>query len=222
MIYVTTPMFIFVENSLHYMAEIQAVVFDLYGTLIYLADETKPYARLFTEMGLQTSEEFRQARRIALTEDFANLTDLVKRIKPNTEIDLLQYEKEIKEERASALLYPETRSVLDNLRKKDLRLGLISNLASPYKLPFFELGLNEYFDEVVFSCDVGLRKPDLGIYQKIVEKLGIDHSKALMIGDKVHADVDGPKSIGMNAVHIDRRGTSPNSISTLEGVFQYL
>ena len=204
------------------MADIKSVVFDLYGTLIYLADETKPYAKLFTDIGLKTLEEFRQVRRIALTEDFDNLADFVNKIKPNSQIDINIYQQELEKELKSASLYPETKGVLEKLRKQNIRLGLISNLASHYKRPFFDLGLNEYFDEILFSCDAGLRKPDSRIYQKIIERFRINPAQVLMIGDKVHADVDGPNSLGMNAVHLDRTKNSLNSISLLEGVFQYL
>ncbi len=204
------------------MADIQAVVFDLYGTLIYLADETKPYARLFRDIGLQLVEEFRQARIIALTEDFDNLTGLVSRINPNAHTDVQAYETEVQKELSSAMLYPETRSVLEELKKKDMRLGLISNLASPYKKPFARLGLDEYFDEVLFSCEAGLKKPNPKIYQKMLDSLGIGPSLALMTGDKTHTDVYGPKSIGMQAIRLDRDNHSSDNINTLEGIFHYL
>ena len=205
------------------MADIQAVIFDLYGTLIYLADEKKPYTKLFQDLGFQTPNEFRKVRRIALEENFENLASLVRRLKPNTQIDLTDYQQELEKELASATLYFETTDALSKLKNQKTRLGLISNLASPYKKPFFDLEINEYFDEMLFSCDVGLRKPDQRIYENIVEKFGISPSQALMIGDKFHADVDGPKSIGMNAVHLDRTHKSYNSsMHTLEEVFQKL
>ena len=201
---------------------ILAVVFDLYGTLIYLADETRPYIRLFKDIGLQTSEGFKQASKIALTEDFDNLEDLVKKIKPDMQINLKPYQQELEKEIASAKLYPESREVLEELRKKNIKLGLISNLASSYKEPFFEFGLNEYFDEVLFSCDVGLRKTNPKIYQKMIKNLNINPAQVLMTGDSVSADVDGPKSIGMDAIHLHRKRASLYNISTLEGVFQYI
>lgn len=201
---------------------IQAVVFDLYKTLIYLADETEPYIRLFKDIGLQTSGKLKQECKIALTENFDNLADLVKKIKPDMQVNLKPYQQELEKEISSAKLYAETREVLEELRKKNIKLGLISNLASPYKRPFFEFGLNKYFDEVLFSCDVGLRKHDPRIYQKIIRNLNINPAHVLMTGDNVYADVKGPKSIGMNAVHLDRKNDSLDSISTLRGVFQYL
>ncbi len=75
---------------------------------------------------------------------------------------------------------------------------------------------------MLFSCDVGLTKPDSRIYQMMTDRLNINPQQALMTGDKVHADVDGPRAIGMRAVHLDRSNATSNSILTLDGVFDYL
>jgi HAD superfamily hydrolase (TIGR01549 family) len=203
------------------MAGIQAVVFDLYGTLISITKRTDPYARLFFESGMRNDERFRQARRISLTEDLT-LAELVEKILPGSAMDLSAYEQEIALERASTRLYPETEEVLEGLKARGFRLGLISNLASPYKRSFFDLGLQDYFDEVIFSCDAGWRKPEPGIYRMMLNRLDIDPCRTLMTGDKVPADVEGPRAVGMRAVHLDRKNASPGSIATLEGVFRYL
>lgn len=204
------------------MTNIKMVVFDFYGTLAYLTNETKSYARLFTILGLQTLEELRQARIIALTEDFDDLSDLAKRIKPDLLINTCSYQQEVDKEISSAVLYEETIKILSQLKDRQLRLGLISNLASPYKRPFFELGLDVYFDEVIFSCEVGLKKPDQEIYQLMVERVGINPAQMLMIGDSAQADVVGPKSAGLNAVLLDRTNSAFTGISNLEGIFQFL
>ena len=200
----------------------EAVIFDLFGTLLYLAQETRPYARLFQDLGIHTPEEVRQARRIAITEHFEELSSLVERIKPGSHIDTQSYQQEIERERQSATLYQETIPVLDKLQRSGLKVGLISNLASPYKKPFFDLGLQQYFQEIIFSCDIGLQKPDQKIYRIMIRKLDVDPANVLMTGDKVHADVDGPRSIKIKAVHLDRKHSSEHSIMNLEGIFQYL
>ncbi len=204
------------------MKNIQAIVLDLYGTLIYLGNPTNPYKKLLAEIGLQTSEEFKQAYKIALTEDFDNLADFVKRIKPDCPIDLKPYQEEIEKGVSSAVLYPETKDFLDELRKKDLKLGLISNLAFPFKKPFFELGLDKYFDNVLFSCEIGLIKPDPNLYQRMIDLFSIDASQILMVGDNLYADFNGPKAIGINAILLDRTSGSPNSISNLTKALQYI
>ena len=210
---------LFVE---HLIFSLSLAIYKTILPHIKLSVYLRLHVRLFRDIGLQSLKEFRQARRIALTEDFDDLADFVKRIKPDAQLDLDSYEQKLEKERDSATLYPEARKVLEALNQRNLKLGSISNLASQYKKPFFELGLHDYLDEFLFSCEVGLIKPDPMIYHKMIAELGIDPSQALMIGDNAHTDVDGPKSIGMNAVHLDRTNTSLSSISTLEGVFQYL
>ncbi len=205
------------------MSEIQAVVFDLYETLVYSRIRTNPYRRLFIDLGFQPqSIEYLQARGIAFTESFGSLADFVQRIKPDFSLSLESYEKDIDDAKKSVVLYPETVDVLTILKERGFRLGLISNLAFPYKEPFFRLGLAEYFHEVIFSCDVDLSKPDKRIYENILMGFYIERSRILMTGDTLEADVLGPQRVGMRAVHLDRSGTTLKSISTLHGIFDYL
>jgi len=200
--------------------EIKAVIFDLYGTLIYNKD-TNPYARLFFELGL-SPEEMKQARRIALTEDFTDLSGLVTRIKPGATMSLQSYEEEVAAGISSARTFPETYEVLEALQKRDLQVGLISNLASPYKKSFFDLGLEKYFHSVIFSCEVGLYKPNPKIYERAIQDLGLEPAQTFMVGDKLHCDVDGPASIGMKGMLIDRENKYIFSIQSLTGIFRYL
>ena len=200
--------------------DIKAIIFDLYGTLIYNHNNT-PYSRLFLELGL-SPEEMKPAKMIAMTEDFEDLSGLVKRIKPTANINLRPYEEEVANGVRSTDTYPETKKVLEDLKKRDLKLGLISNLASPYKKPFFNLGLDKYFDQVLFSCEVGLCKPDLQIYQKMLYLLECGAPRSFMVGDKKHNDVDPPKALRMQAILIDRSGKEPLAIHSLDEVPLYL
>lgn len=204
------------------MTYTKAVVFDLYKTLIHIARETTPYRRLFNDIGLNDPKELKAAQKIYMTENFENFSALVERIKPGLDIDPSGYERELEMEIASALIYPETVNVLANLKGNGFQLGLISNSSTAYKKPFFRLGLKRHFDEVIFSCDVGLTKPDKRIYEIMIQNLGIDPERILMTGDTIHSDVDGPRSAGMRSVHLNREGDSPESINTLEGIFEYL
>lgn len=204
------------------MANKKAVILDLYGTLIYLANETKAYAKLFAQLGLQNQIDVKQARRIALTEDFEGLAGFITRIKQDANLDIQEYEDMVQKELLSAALYPETMLVLEELRNRNIKLGLISNLASPYKKPFFSLGLDNYFEKVLFSCEIGLMKPDKKIYQMMIDYFAINPSDALMAGDKIYADVDGPQSIGIQAVHLDRNNNYSKSINRLDGILNYI
>lgn len=205
------------------MVGVKAVIFDLYDTLVYIADKTDLYRRLFSELGFKKSSEKRKARRTVLTEGFSSLSELVEKIKPNSGINLKAYEDEIEKENNSVAIFPETKTVLGKLQEREFKVGLISNLSSSHKKPFFDLGLGEYFDKVFFSCEVGLKKPDIKIYQKMLQELGLEPYQALMVGDKLDLDVYPPMSIGMKALHIDRtnEGYDEPDILSLEEIFQY-
>ncbi len=203
------------------MAIKKAVVFDLYGTLLYNRINNRPYLRMFSELGLQGNELI-NAYRIALTENFNSLGELIAKVNPNAKIDIGRYEDEIERETASASLYSETIRVLDELKARGIKLGLISNLSTPYKKPLFGLGLDKYFDQIILSCDVGFRKPEREIYGMMIDKLSVHPSFVLMAGNNVRDDVEGPESAGIDAIHLDRKNGSPGSMSTLEGIFLYV
>jgi len=204
------------------MDEIRAVVFDLYGTLVHVVDGLNPYARLFLDLGM-SPEEVSLARKIALTEDFEDLPSLVARLRPGVQIDTGSYERDISRELDSVRLYSEVMQVLKELEGRDMNLGVISNLASPYKRPFFALGIDGLVDDYLFSCEVGLKKPDKLIYQKMLESLQVAPNHVLMVGDNIYCDVYGPESVGMNAVLLDRDGKSdyPARVSYLGGILRY-
>ena len=99
--------------------------------------------------------------------------------------------------------YPDVIATLSALRDRGFRLASVTNRG--YSGPDFweevrELGLEELFEEVVVSCDVGYMKPHARIYEVTFERLGVEASECLMVGDDLRADVEGPKTLGMMAV----------------------
>ena len=98
---------------------------------------------------------------------------------------------------------PDVVSTLEELRRRGLRLGIVSNAAYLPRLmnaQLAALGLAKYFSGVTFSSEVGVRKPHPAIYQDALAKVGVQPSKALFVGDRIREDVQGPQSLGMRAV----------------------
>lgn len=52
--------------------------------------------------------------------------------------------------------------------------------------------------------------------------IGVEPGNAVMIGDTISADVNSPKSIGLQAIHLNRKERSSNSIATLEEIFSVI
>lgn len=98
------------------------------------------------------------------------------------------------------------RSALEKLHGK-YKLGIVSNYAIPecvFKL-LKKHGLAGLFDAVIVSGAVNKRKPSPEIFQKALEKLGVDAESTVFVGDTIDADIQGPKSIGMKTIYIERR-----------------
>ncbi len=206
------------------MQSIDAVIFDLFGTLVFLEQQTQPYFRLFAEAGCITPQQLKAARNVCLTENLPLMALVAKRLWPTRVIDTTTYDAEIACEIASAKLYPETLTVLNVLKEKKLKLGLISNIATPYKQVFYNNGLEHYFPHPVFSCDAGLVKPDIQVYAQTLQNLGTLPERTLMVGDKVRNDVEAPLSTGMQARLIDRerKTTSSYRINALQDILSLL
>jgi putative hydrolase of the HAD superfamily len=94
--------------------------------------------------------------------------------------------------------------VLDALRRRGLRLGLISNCSSPVRDLWDESPFAGRFDAVVLSADVGLCKPDPAIYRLAAERLAIEPAEALFVGDGDSGELAGAERIGMRAVGLER------------------
>jgi putative hydrolase of the HAD superfamily len=98
---------------------------------------------------------------------------------------------------------PDVFSVLEQLRRLGLRLGVVSNAAylpRLMKAQLTTLGLGGYFQGVSFSSEVGVRKPHPRIYTHALEQLGVEASQSVFVGDRLREDIQGPKSLGMRAV----------------------
>jgi HAD superfamily hydrolase (TIGR01549 family) len=92
-------------------------------------------------------------------------------------------------------------AMLDALRKRSLRLGIVSNNATPARRAEAEIGpeLASRAEAVVFSSETGKRKPHPLIYRTACERLGVAPGACLFVGDRVREDVLGPAAIGMRS-----------------------
>jgi putative hydrolase of the HAD superfamily len=93
-----------------------------------------------------------------------------------------------------------THALLETLRERGLKLGLVSNAIDPPDLlhrDLEQLGVAQRLDVAVFSSEVGRRKPDPSIFEVALSRLGIEPERALMVGDSAPNDVAGAQALGM-------------------------
>ncbi|MEU1250417.1 HAD family hydrolase [Micromonospora arida] len=90
-----------------------------------------------------------------------------------------------------------TVDVLDALRGDGHPLALISNATSETAQAWPQSPLAQRFDVAVFSCDVGLAKPDPAIYHLAAERLGVGPAECVFVGDGADGELAGAAAVGM-------------------------
>lgn len=95
---------------------------------------------------------------------------------------------------------PETIPTIAALRAQGKRIGVLSDCAAELPEAWSELPYAEYVDAAVFSCVVGMRKPDRRLYDLISQRLGTRPADCLYIGDGYGRELSGARSAGMRAV----------------------
>lgn len=104
-------------------------------------------------------------------------------------------------------LYPSAREVLARVAK-GARLALITNgLADVQRARIERLELADYFDAVVISAEVGVSKPERGIFDATFQALGSpDTTSALILGDSLTSDMRGGLQYGIDTCWYNPHG----------------
>jgi putative hydrolase of the HAD superfamily len=63
-------------------------------------------------------------------------------------------------------------------------------------------GLKSFFEVTIFSCAVGIKKPDPRIYHMALEKLKVKPQHCLYVGDGSSYELTGALRVGMHPVWI--------------------
>jgi putative hydrolase of the HAD superfamily len=112
------------------------------------------------------------------------------------------------ERRARHETFEDAAPALDALRG-DYRLALVTNGASCLQREKLDAsGLVDRFDAVVVSGELRSAKPDPSVYACALEALGARPGDAVMVGDSLANDVDGPVAAGLRAIWLNRSGES--------------
>jgi HAD superfamily hydrolase (TIGR01662 family) len=113
-------------------------------------------------------------------------------------------------------LYDDALPTLRELRGRGIKIGVVSNSARDVR-EFAEHHALE-IDAGISSFHHGKTKPHPSIFRAVLELLEVEPKEALMVGDTIDADIEGPLAIGMQAVLLDRYGLHPEFAPRIESL----
>jgi len=115
---------------------------------------------------------------------------------------------------------PDALPILSWLGERGIKRGICSNAPFPPEMMRRQVqtnGIAPNVDAIVFSSEVGRRKPAPELYRAALDAIETKAGRTLFVGDRVREDYEGPRSLGMRAViviaHADE--TPPPDVSTI-------
>jgi len=102
------------------------------------------------------------------------------------------------------MLFPETREVLEALRSRGLKLGVVSNFDSRLYAVLKDLRILEFFDGVTICSETGFAKPQPEIFRAATLSLKVRPDRTLYTGDSLVDDYVAGRDAGLETWLLDR------------------
>lgn len=186
---------------------LRAVCFDLFNTLVNVgtvpvhiggttADVLGVEPSAWNEMCFSDHHEICRP-----TSHFDVIRTLAHRLDP--QIPIVRIEDATKQRQArfdyalTTHVSPAVISQLQKIRDQGYKTALISNASTAEVQAWSQSPLKCLFDVSIFSCDVGMKKPDPAIYHFTAEQLGLETKHCVFVGDGGSDEHHGAHASGM-------------------------
>jgi HAD superfamily hydrolase (TIGR01549 family) len=208
-----------------------AVVVDLFGTLV----EPPPLERRLSSVrrfGLSVEDPlgqlvaaggvlaplfealgvpFTRGRDLAQTRSFESVAALADTLaietgRPVPAQLVALCERELERWRSGYRLAEGAVELLAMLNAAEIPVAILSNADSFSKIVATELGLVARTSAALFSCDLGVRKPDRAAFVAAMARLAAGPAETLVVGDSWQSDIVGALAVGASAVWVNGEG----------------
>ena len=197
------------------MMKTKAVVFDAYGTLFDVNSAAKKCKdkigakwETFANFWRTTQLEYTWLRSLMkrhknfwdITEDSLDKSMKVFNINKNMKNELLSLYKILSP-------FPEVKGVLEDLKKKNLKLAILSNGTHDLLNELVESNkLNNLFDDLFSIEEVKIYKPDPRVYEIPIKKYKIKSDEITFLSANTW-DVSGGGNFGYNSIWVNRHNS---------------
>jgi putative hydrolase of the HAD superfamily len=103
------------------------------------------------------------------------------------------------------ILYDDVLPTLSSLREK-YKLALVSNCSMGMRDAINALNLTKFFENLILSYEVGVRKPEEKIYLAALKAVSLKASECIFVADEI-SDLEGARNVGMSSMLV-RQGSS--------------
>jgi putative hydrolase of the HAD superfamily len=195
------------------MGRFDAVVFDLFGTLVGefpVAEWTNHLERLARALGVEPAALRLAWEESAIERQTGRLGDIRRNLRANAERAGATAPTEAQVDAAIAVraeLYdryfvavPGALETVRWLRDHGYSSALVSMCAPDTPELWRASPFAGLIDVEVFSCEVGHRKPEAEIYLAASDRLGVRPERCLYVGDGSYGELRGASAVGMTAV----------------------
>ncbi|MFZ3578369.1 HAD family hydrolase [Virgibacillus sp. DJP39] len=101
----------------------------------------------------------------------------------------------------SCIAFPNLIQMLEELKDKSIRMGIITNGKGQFQLDNIRaLGIENYFNPILISEWEKLKKPDPLIFHKALNQLGAKPDETIFVGDHPENDIRAAANVGMKTI----------------------
>jgi len=175
--------------------------FMKHGVTLDLNDLKRQYLRQHEE---ESEYAARTLEEIEIRESFVKLFDRLG-VKPGQQPEMEDLVKRFFAlEAESWVLLPGIPEMLEQVRDLGLKMGLLSNARNDWAVREImgRLALTRYFDVILTSAALGVRKPRPEPFREMLKLLGIEAAEAVMVGNSLEADVAGAVPLGIKTIRV--------------------
>lgn len=187
---------------------IRAVIFDMFETLITHYESPAYFgAQIAEDVGLSpddflapwnATERDRSIGRMTLEEA---LEMILRKNRCYSEelLNQIAAKRTASKRECFRHLHPEIIPLLSELKKRKVKIGLISNCFSEEAMVIRESILFPYFDAAYLSYEQGIQKPDREIFRRCLNELGVPPQECIYVGDGGSFELEAAEEMNLTA-----------------------
>ena len=188
---------------------IKAVIFDMFETLIthfesplymgeQIAEDIGIAEQKFREIW-NITEEDRTLGKKSLEEVIEEILRVNDRYSKELFEQIINKRKLSKRE-CFQHIHPEIMTLFTTLKEMNIKIGLITNCYFEERDVIKNSIFADSFDSMCMSCEIGLKKPDVKIFQKCMKDLGVAPEECIYVGDGGSFELETAQSLGMHPI----------------------